>query len=329
GGWRAALGARRDAALARTRPELVPAGEFGARYFNRYVERTVARHLRQTTGDVLVSTRPALNVLAARYAPRSMVRVAQEHMNLSVHRADVRKAIAAHYPAFDAVAVLTERDRAEYAALLPRTRVVRIPNAVHSLDQQPADHGSRIAVAAGRLYPQKGFDLLLPAFRQVVERHPDWQLRIFGVGERKGELRALIEELHLYNHVFLMGHTSRLDDELAKASLYVLSSRFEGLPMVMIEAMAHGLPVVGFDCPTGPSDVLTDGREGILVPPEDVEALAGAMSRLMGDRALREKLGAAALRTARDYSPAEVHPRWESLFSELLGAAPGGTERER
>ncbi|AXK37865.1 glycosyltransferase family 4 protein [Streptomyces armeniacus] len=329
GGWKAALGARRDAILARTRPEHVPAGEFGVRYFNRYVEKVVAGYLREVTGDVLVSTRPALNILTARYAPRGLVRVAQEHMNLSVHRADVRKAIAEHYPQFDAVAVLTQRDRAEYAALLPRTRVVRIPNAVHSLEQRPADYDSKVVLAAGRLFPQKGFDLLLPAFRQVIERHPDWQLRIFGVGERKAELRALIEELHLYNHVFLMGHTSHLDDELAKASVYVLSSRFEGLPMVMIEAMAHALPVVGFDCPTGPSDVLTDGQEGILVPAEDTEALAGALSRLMGDRELREKLGTAALRTAQDYAPAEVHPQWESLFSELLTGRSGGSERGR
>lgn len=320
--WKETLRDEQDIKLSETAPAYVPEGEFGSRYFNRYVETKVEEYLRQVPDGILVSTRPALNILAARYAPRHLIRVAQEHMNLSVHRADVVRAIKHYYPMFDAVAVLTHRDLEEYSDILPGTRMVRIPNAVHSLDQEPSDWTNKIAAAAGRLAHQKGFDMLIPAWRKVADRHPDWQLRIFGLGERKDELRALIEKHHLYNHVLLMGHTEQLDDELAKSSLYVLSSRFEGLPMVMIEAMAHALPVVSFDCPTGPADVLTDGKEGILVPPEDTEGLADALCRIMDDQALREKMGTAALQTAHDYAPAAVHPQWESLFTELL-SAPG------
>ena len=295
----------------------VPPGEFGHRHFNRYVERRLIAYLSSLRDGILVTTRPALNFLAAEHATRGVVRVAQEHMNHATHEHDVRQRIRETYARFDAVAVLTERDREEYERLLPGTRIVRIPNAVHSLDQVHSDHRSKIAVAAGRLFPQKGFDLLIPAWAKLVETYPDWQLRIYGSGERKGELRELIEEHHLYNHVLLMGHTDRLDDELAKASFYVLSSRFEGLPMVMIEAMSHSLPVVSFACPTGPSDVLTHGVDGLLVPPEDSDALADAMARLMGDRALRANMGVAAVRTAASYGPDAVHPRWEALFSEL------------
>src|SRR5690606_10968225 len=135
-------------------------------------------------------------------------------------------------------------------------------------------------IAAGRFRGQKGFDMVIPAWAKAVEKHPDWHLRIFGSGERRAQLRNLIEKHHMYNHSVLLGVTDQLDEELAKASMYVLSSRFEGLPMVMLEAMSHGLPVVSFDCPTGPADVLTDGKEGLLVPPEDVDGLARAMSRL-------------------------------------------------
>ncbi|WP_432165825.1 glycosyltransferase family 4 protein [Streptomyces sp. bgisy031] len=318
---------RRRRRLGRPARE-IPRGEFGYRYFNRHVEDTVAAYLSTLTDGVLVTTRPALNFLASAHATGGVVRVAQEHMNHGTHRPDVRARILQAYPRFDAVAVLTERDRGEYARLLPGTRVVRIPNAVHSLDQTPSDHQSHIVAAAGRLFPQKGFDLLIPAWAKLVESHPDWQLRIYGSGEKKTELRALIEEHHLYNHVLLMGHTERLDDELAKASVYVLSSRFEGLPMVMIEAMSHALPVVAFDCPTGPADVLTHGVDGLLVAPEDPDALADALTRLMGDRALRADMGAAALLTAAAYGPDAVHPRWEALFTELhevrrSGAAEG------
>ncbi|MFH8470009.1 glycosyltransferase family 4 protein [Streptomyces sp. NPDC017991] len=303
----------------------IPSGEFGYRYFNRYVEQRLIAYLASLCDGILVTTRPALNFLAAEHATGGVVRVAQEHMNHGTHKRDVQRRIRETYSRFDAVAVLTERDREEYEQLLPGARVVRIPNAVHSLDQIPSDHRSKIAVAAGRLFPQKGFDLLIPAWARLVETYPDWQLRIYGSGEKKAELRALIEEHHLYNHVLLMGHTDRLDDELAKASFYVLSSRFEGLPMVMIEAMSHSLPVVAFDCPTGPSDVLTHGVDGLLVPPEDPDALAESMAKLMGDRALRADMGVAAVLTAASYGPDAVHPRWEALFSELGAPDRPGT----
>jgi glycosyltransferase involved in cell wall biosynthesis len=319
--WKETLRDERDLELADAPPVLVPEGEFGVRFFNRYVEKVVGEYLEGVTDGVLVSTRPALNVLTAHHAPSSVIRVAQEHMNLSVHRPSVVRAIRKYYPRFDAVAVLTHRDLEEYKEALPDTRLVRIPNAVHSMEQQPSAWQNKIAVAAGRLCTQKGFDMLIPAWSKVAERHPDWQLRIFGTGEKRAQLRALVEQHHLYNHVLLMGHTDELEDELANASMYVLSSRFEGLPMVMIEAMTHALPVVSFDCPTGPSDVLTDGREGLLVPPKDTAALADALCRLMDDGALREKMGLAALETAHDYSPSAVHPQWEKLFTDLISAS--------
>ncbi|QBI53110.1 glycosyltransferase family 4 protein [Streptomonospora litoralis] len=306
------------ARLRKLAGSVVPAGEFAADAFTRHVEREVIRYLKGVHDGILVTTRPGLNILAARYADPRLIRVAQEHMNLGTHRPDVQEAVKKYYPRFDAVAVLTNRDREDYEKLLPGTRLVRIPNAVHSLEQKPSDHSSKIALAAGRLGPQKGFDMLIPAFKKVVERHPDWQLRIFGTGKKRDELRALIEKHHLYNHVLLMGHTDHMDDELAKSSFYILSSRFEGLPMVVIEAMAHALPVVSFDCPTGPADVITDGKDGLLVPPKNIDALAEAISKMMADRELRSAMGAEALKTAESYGPQTVHPMWEELFSDLV-----------
>ncbi|MDX2937621.1 glycosyltransferase family 4 protein [Streptomyces ipomoeae] len=308
---------RKRGELLQTPAQHIPKGEFGYRYFNQYVEDRLIAYMRSLTSGILVTTRPALNFLSAEHATGGVIRVAQEHMNLGTHKRDVQQRIRETYPRFSAVAVLTERDREEYAELLPGTRVIRIPNAVHSLDQVPADPTSKIAVAAGRLFPQKGFDMLIPAWAKLVETYPDWQLRIYGSGEKKSELRHLIEEHHLYNHVLLMGHTDRLDDELAKASFYVLSSRFEGLPMVMIEAMSHALPVVSFDCPTGPADVLTHGVDGLLVAPEEPDALADAMAKLMADETMRADMGVAAVLTAASYGPDAVHPRWEALFTDL------------
>ncbi|WP_181787805.1 glycosyltransferase family 4 protein [Streptomyces phytophilus] len=301
-------------------PRHIPPGEFAYDRYNRHVEDTVIAWLERQRDAVIVPTRPGLNFLTARFTPRSCRRIAQEHMNLGTHPSDIRTAIQREYPRFDAVAVLTHGDREDYQELLPDTRVVRIPNAVHTGDKKLTTYAEHVAVAAGRLFPQKGFDMLIPAWAQLVEKFPDWQLRIFGTGEKKAELRRLINENHLYNHVFLMGHTHKLDDELARASFYVLSSRFEGLPMVMIESMTHGLPVVSFDCPTGPADVLTHGKDGLLVPRKDVDGLAEAMGQLMDDEGLRADMGAAALQTSRSYTPEAVHPQWEALFEEIHGS---------
>jgi glycosyltransferase involved in cell wall biosynthesis len=320
GGKIAARLDRRSSKLAGQRPEHIPEGEFGSSNFDRRIEREVIHYIRHLRDGVLVTTRPALNILAALFATGGVIRVAQEHMNLGTHRPDVQAAIAECYPRVDAVAVLTHRDRDDYQRLAPGTRVVRIPNAVHSLKQKPSTCASKIAIAAGRFRTQKGFDMLIPAFRQAVEDDSEWQLRVYGFGEKGPLLRKLINKHHMYNHIFLMGASDQLDEELAKGSMYVLSSRFEGLPMVMIEAMSHGLPVVSFDCPTGPADVITDGKEGLLVPPGDVRGLARAMKRMMADEGLRAEMGDAALMTVQDYSPEAIHLQWTELFNELTAA---------
>lgn len=309
-------------AWRKLRGRMVPRGEFAADYFTERVEKAVIDYVSALDGGILVTTRPALNLISARRAPRSVVRIAQEHMNLTTHRDSVRREIARHYGRLDAVVVLTGTDRKDYQRLLPGTSIVRIPNAVNTLDQRLSTQDNRLVIAAGRLVGQKGFDLLIPAFGQVVRHHPDWRLRIYGTGAKKAELRALIKEHRLSDNITLMGRSDRLGEELADASLYVLSSRFEGLPMVMIEAMSHALPVVAFDCPTGPGEVLTSGVDGLLVPPGDIDALAGGMNGLIDDRELRRQMGSAALTTVREYAPESVMPLWENLFAELLGETP-------
>ncbi|MBG0812648.1 glycosyltransferase family 4 protein [Planomonospora sp. ID82291] len=305
----------------RLRGRIVPRGEFAAHYFTERVEKAAIDYVSSVSGGVLVTTRPALNLVSARRGPRGVVRIAQEHMNLATHPATVRAEIARHYGRLDALAVLTGTDRRDYQRLLPGTPVVRIPNAVADLGgRRPTTHENRLVVAAGRLTAQKGFDLLIRAFAQVAERHPGWRLRIYGSGAKKAELRRLVTRLGLDGTVALMGRSDHLPDHLAEASVYALSSRFEGLPMVMIEAMGHGLPVVAFDCPTGPGEVLTDGVDGLLVPPGDVGALAAGIGRLIADEELRRRLGAAARETVRDYAPDAVMPLWENLFAGFLGA---------
>ncbi|MBT2234555.1 glycosyltransferase family 4 protein [Nonomuraea sp. NEAU-A123] len=305
----------------RMRGKIVPFGEFAADYFTERVEKAVIDYVSGLEGGILVTTRPALNLISARRTPKSVICVAQDHMNLGAYPDTIKREIARYYGRFDAIVVLTKTNQVEYRILLPGTPIVRIPNAVHATGQV-SKQVNPVVVAAGRLVKQKGFDLLIPAFQKAAERHPDWRLRVYGGGPRKAELGALISELGLEDRVQLMGRTDRMDEKLAGASIYALSSRFEGLPMVMIEAMGHGLPVAAFDCPTGPADVLTSGKDGLLVPSEDIGGLARALDRLMSDKALRLRMGAAARRTAGNYEADSVMPLWEDLFAELLSREP-------
>ena len=210
-----------------------------------------------------------------------------------------------------------------------------MPNAVAVEREGPAhSRYDNVAVAAGRLSKQKGFDLLIRAWRRVAEQHPDWTLRIYGSGPRHDRLQTRIDRLGLGDRVKLMGFTEELEEELSRAALFVLSSRFEGLPMVLIEAMNLGTPVVAFDCPTGPAELVEDGVTGLLVEPQKVRALAAAINRAIEDPQLRESMGAAGQRRVRELSPEAVTDHWERLLEELVaahsaGAAGNGDESVR
>ncbi|GGN09262.1 glycosyltransferase involved in cell wall biosynthesis [Actinoplanes campanulatus] len=284
------------------------------------VDMRIIRYMRAQKDGVLFSTRPALNLLSAWFAPSRLIRIGQDHMNFSSYRKGLQKRIVRAYPRLDAVTVLTRADLATYReALGDGAQLFRIPNGIPPRTSTAEPDRTRTVIAAGRLGRQKGFDMLIDAFALVHEQHPDWRLDIFGAGQARDRLTARIAERGLGDVVRLRGVTRTLDAEFAKASIFALSSRKEGLPMVLLEAMSAGLPVVSFDCPTGPADVVDDEVNGLLIPPKDVPGLAVGLSRLIEAPAERERMGAAARTTASGYEMPVVVARWEELFAGLLG----------
>jgi glycosyltransferase involved in cell wall biosynthesis len=270
------------------------------------------RGLRALRGGTLVATRPALNLLAARLAHPSVTVIGQEHLNFGAHRPRLAADLRRHYGRLDALTVLSADDLRDYGALLGE-RVRQIPNPVEELDGGISDGTAKVVVAAGRLNTQKGFDLLIEAWRPVAERHPDWTLRIYGSGPERPALERAAAGLP----VELPGRTDALGAAMAAGSLFALSSRWEGFGLVLVEAMGKGLPVVSFDCPRGPSDIVTHGEDGLLVPPEDVPALTAALLELIEDPQRRARMAAAARATARRYEAAAIVPSWDALLRDL------------
>jgi glycosyltransferase involved in cell wall biosynthesis len=198
--------------LARLPSVLVPTSEPVYRSCSLWTDVLLVCYLRALRGGTLITTRPALNLFAAAFAPPEVITVGQEHRHLAAHKHPLRKVIARRYGRLDALVTLTEPDRDRYAALLPDLRPACIPNALPALGGGRASLDSESAVAIGRLDRIKGFDLLISAWRMVADRHPEWSLRIFGSGPWLAGLSTQIEEAGLEDKVFLMGRTDQVGE---------------------------------------------------------------------------------------------------------------------
>ena len=294
------------------------------RNFSLLTDVALVRFLASVRDGVLIGTRPGLNLIVAHLASDSVVRVGQDHLNLKTYHPGLRANMRAAYGRLDLLSTLTERDAAAYRRMLgDRPPVECFPNPAPEVGGRRASGDEKVVVAAGRLTRQKAFDRLVDAWAEVAPRHPDWQLRIFGAGPHLARLQRQIERHGIAGSAHLMGFTNKLHDELARASLYAMTSRVEGFPMVLLEAMSVGLPVVSVDCYTGPSDIVTDGVDGRIVPEHDRPALVEAMSELMGDDAKRKAFGARALEAAGRYELGDITARWEQRLTELSDGRDG------
>ncbi|HMG36078.1 MAG TPA: glycosyltransferase family 4 protein [Blastocatellia bacterium] len=188
---------------------------------------------------------------------------------------------------------------------------------------------SLLIIGMGRLVPEKGFDILLEAFAQIKDRHPQWRLMILGEGPLREELEVLSQKLGLAGSISLPGRVSAPDEYLAGADLFVMSSRFEGFPNALCEAMASGLAVISTDCPSGPREIIRQGTDGLLVATDDHAALAEVMDRLMSDERERQRLAIRAPEVTRRFAVEHVMGMWEKVFTLAIGGTvrdPEGAE---
>lgn len=302
--------------------EVIPFSGAGATSLGRGWRRWrwLRRGLAAWRAEVVVSFIDVANVLALLAAPRHLPVVVSERTDPRWHRppAAFRVLRRALYRAAVRVVVQSEELRQWACRHAARERVVVLPNPVFPVTPAPPAGRSPQLVAAGRLSPEKGFGFLLAAFAGLAARFPQWQLVIYGEGEERAELEAQVRSLGLDGRVLLPGVVGDPAAQLRQGDIFVLPSRYEGFPNALAEAMAAGVAVVAFDCPSGPRQLIRHGVDGLLVPPGEAAALAAALARLMTDPEERQRLAARAPEVVRRFPADEILVAWEWLCREVV-----------
>lgn len=215
----------------------------------------------------------------------------------------------------DGFVVLTKADRSDWEKI--RQNVDQIYNPLSFVSEEASPLSRKRCIAAGRLESQKNFKDLIAAWKTVDARHPDWTLSIFGGGSQREALESQIKSEGLTDKVILEGNTKDIRKALLDSSCLVMSSRFEGFPMILLEGLATGLPIVSYDCPKGPSEIVTSGENGFLAKVGDTAALAQGLCDVIGNEELRKRFGAESKRRSSEFTLDKIMTQWDALFKRV------------
>lgn len=238
-----------------------------------------------------------------------------EHVHCFYYRKFVRFIRNILYKFYFKIIVLTDKDKEYFQKSLKNVEC--IPNFIPDISDKSSQLNNKVLISVGRLEEQKGYDILINICGKFLYKYPDWKLKIFGEGNLKKELQDQIEKFNLESQILLMGTTDKIEEEYLKSDIYIMSSRYEGMPMVLLEAMSYGLPVVSFDCPCGPKDIIKDGKDGFLVSFGEVGEMQEKVEMLIKDENLRRKMGKNGKKKIEQFSKEKVLKKWENLFNYI------------
>lgn len=283
--------------------------------------RAMSQAIKASSPDVVISFLDTTNILTLLACWNSSFpvivseRTDPSQINIGRFWNSLRKLA---YPRATAVVVQTQAVVNWMNASMPKANAVVIANPVRAIpgDLEPWESPvkGKLVASMGRLSSEKGFDMLITAFASVSKEYPDWSLVLMGDGPKKAELESLVNEFGLNDQVYFLGKVKEPYRVLRHVDMYVLSSRREGFPNALLEAMISGLPAVSFDCNSGPADIISHEVDGLLVADRNVEQLAAAMSRLMKDESLRVSLGENAKTVEHRFSMEKIMRSWETLM---------------
>ena len=278
----------------------------------------VSSYLRKYTDQTIIlgiGTFPSL-ILAMMPKRKNLKTIGCQHNSYSFAKhiwAFLRKMF---FHRLNALVLLTEQDLPKLKKLNPNSFV--IPNAVSFFPHEPAKLENKIILAIGRMDYNKGYDLLIDVFEKLSVVHPDWKLRIIGDGPLKKTIISRVETSGLNNRVEILPPTNQIIDQYLQASVYLMTSRSEALPMVLLEAKACGLPIVSFNCETGPSDIINNDEDGYLIEGFNIEMMTEKLVTLCSDIDKRKEFGTNGRESIKKFLPEVIALKWEALFNEII-----------
>ena len=282
------------------------------------------RYIAESTPHVLISFLDKTNIFVLwATSGMNLPIIISEHTSLEHHRIgrmwDVLRRLT--YPRTTCLTVLTPDDLTYFSSALQRKGYV-IPNPVVPPSdyhhEEESDQDTKTIIAVGKLSNVKGHDLLIRAFATIISRCPRWVLTIWGEGDLRTELEALRDHLGLQGRVFLPGQTEQIYEKMKRADIFVMSSRYEGFPNAMCEAMACGLPVISFDCSSGIRQIIRNATDGILVPPEDIGVFSTAIEKLINEPETRARMALHAPKIVERFGLEKIMEMWETVIYDAL-----------
>ncbi|MEU9091841.1 glycosyltransferase [Streptomyces sp. NPDC048428] len=303
---------------------IMPKEDGWADQYTEEVDDLILGHLGSCGADVVIAARPTFAAYLIAHGRHGYGRVVIDHEGSMVPSQELRERTLELYREMDGVVCLTQADLNNYQRQLGDRAplLAGIGNIVPPPARHAPVRGLPLIAAAGQLVPRKGFDTLINAFAQVAPHHPQWRLRIFGRGPEHARLQDLVHAHGLSDAIRLMGALPDLTAEWDKAAFAVSAARHESFGLTLVEAMHHGLPVLAADAPFGPGEIVVPGRNGILVPVGDEEAMAQAMRYLIEQPAEREKLSQGAYATAPLYSAERIAFRYDEFLRDVAASIP-------
>ncbi len=292
--------------------------------FWKYKNR-LKKYLKEKDIDILFSITAGVVTVAVAGAAGTKTKVVYcEHSNLENKtygkKHQLRQRLGTKFS--DKIITLTERDRDNFISMFKTKpqKVGAIPNWIDPIDAPKAEYNkdSKLIISVGRLEFVKGYDMLLRVAAIVKEKHGDWHWDIYGEGTYQEKLQNDIEQLGLSDFVTLKGNVSNISQLYQNYAFLVMTSYYEGLPLVLLEAQNENLPIISFDCPTGPSEIVQNGKNGTIVPCYDIVKMAESISSLIDSQEKRIEYSKNARNNISHYSKASVLKSWEQLICELI-----------
>lgn len=289
---------------------------FGNQVIKFRFYKKISKIIKDEKPDVVITTLTSFYSLILPFISKKTPKILEFHSTASTMKAGQWKFKRLIYKWYDAVVVLNKDEKNNYD--LKNTFV--IPNFVHEenlITYPEFNKRKHTLIAAGRIEPVKQFDHLILAWAQISTQYPEWRLEIYGDGNEKSALQSLIQENQLSNTVHLMGNTKNLFHIMREASIYCMTSLTDCFPMVLLEAKQAGLPIISYDCPYGPKNIIHHNTDGLLIEKDNTTAFSNAIEKLIMNTDMRENMSINSFKNAEEFSSGSIVKLWFSLLSQL------------